>query len=172
MPQTIFYGRKNLPVSIQPNIGLDTATRHSVVDILNLLLADEAVLLSKIEQAGDSGSADLRPVYTAQGLQIKEITHEMAERVSILGGVSFFEAREISNTARLDGNMGTPANFMSALADHEAFVRFLREDTQKCSEVYEDQGTFAMLVMMLRKHEKMTWFLRSQIDLEQFEPEK
>ncbi len=50
MLQTTFYGRKIVQVSIQPNIGLDTAARQSVVEILNLLLADEAVLSLKLPQ--------------------------------------------------------------------------------------------------------------------------
>ncbi len=36
-----------LPVLIQPNIGLDSDVRHSIVDVLNLTLADEVVLTTK-----------------------------------------------------------------------------------------------------------------------------
>jgi starvation-inducible DNA-binding protein len=61
---------------------------------------------------------------------------------------------------------------MSILADHEAFIRFMREDAQNCSEMYEDQGTFALLVSVMRIHEKMAWLLRSNITLEQFDHEK
>jgi len=172
MPQTIYYGRKNIPVTIQPNIGLDTATCHSVVVLLNLLLVDESVLMSITQHAGEPGNSDLAIIYTNQRQQIMEIAQEMAERVSILGGVSSKNAQVLIHNSRLDGNLAAPASFMSVLASYEAFIRFLREDTQKCSEIYEDQGTFAMLVTMLRKHEKMAWFLRSQIDLKQFEREK
>ena len=52
---------------------------------------------------------------------------------------------------------------ISILADHEAFIRFLREDTRKCSEAYDDQGTFAILINVMRLHEKMAWVLRSNI---------
>jgi len=36
-----------LQVHIQPNIGLDSDVRHSVVELLNITLADEAVLITK-----------------------------------------------------------------------------------------------------------------------------
>ena len=36
-----------LPVLIQPNIGLDSDVRHSIVNVLNLTLADEVILTTK-----------------------------------------------------------------------------------------------------------------------------
>ena len=36
-----------LQISIQPNIGLDSDVRHSVVELLNSILANEAVLKAK-----------------------------------------------------------------------------------------------------------------------------
>ena len=55
---------------------------------------------------------------------------------------------------------------MELLADHEAAIRFMREDARKCSEEYEDHGTFALLVRFIRSHEKMAWILRSYIEPE------
>ena len=43
-------------------------------------------------------------------------------------------------------------------------IRFLREDARKCTEEYEDEGTFEMLVSIMRLHEKMAWMLRSYIE--------
>ena len=42
-------------------------------------------------------------------------------------------------------------------------IRFLREDARKCTEEYEDEGTFELLVSVMRLHEKMAWMLRSYI---------
>lgn len=87
MLQTTFYGRKIVQVSIQPNIGLDTAARQSVVEILNLLLADEAVLSLKYhsanEHTGGTGVLDLQSFYDEQYKQIKDIVNEIGERVKI-----------------------------------------------------------------------------------------
>jgi starvation-inducible DNA-binding protein len=168
MPRTTFYGRKNVQVTFQPNIGLDAAARQSVVEILNLLLADEAVLSFKTHSAaglaGGTGGPDLQPIYEAQYKEINDIVIEIAERVRILGGSSLSSSEELINSARLDGKLALVPGVMAILADHEAFIRFLREDAQKCSEIYEDQGTFALLVNVMRLHEKMAWMLRSHIE--------
>jgi starvation-inducible DNA-binding protein len=175
MPRTTFYGHVNVQVAIQPNIGLDAAARQSVVEILNLLLADEAVLAFKTHSSdghsGGTGVPDLQTIYDEQYKQINEIVIEIAERVRILGGSPLSSSEELIDSARLDGKLAVVPGVMSILADHEAFIRFLREDAQKCSEAYEDQGTFATLVSVLRIHEKMAWILRSNIALEQFDHE-
>lgn len=172
MPRTSFYGHKFVEVTIQPNIGLDASARQSVVDILNLLLADEAVLSSKTHHAdghpGEKGGPDLHPLYNTQYKQINDIVLEIEERVGILGGSHPGRSEELIDSARLDGKLDAASGIISILADHEAFIRFLREDAQKCSEAYEDQGTFALLVSVMCQHEKMAWILRSNITSGQF----
>jgi starvation-inducible DNA-binding protein len=168
MARTTFYGRKNIQVTFQPNIGLDVTARQSVVEILNLLLADEAVLSLKTHSAdghaGGISGPDLQSLYDAQYKEINDIVIEISERVRILGGSHLSSSEELINFARLDGKLAVVPGVMHILADHEAFIRFLREDAQKCSEIYEDQGTFALLVNVLRLHEKMAWMLRSYIE--------
>jgi DNA-binding ferritin-like protein len=55
---------------------------------------------------------------------------------------------------------------MGLLADHEASIRFLREDARRCFEEYEDHGTFTLFVRFIRVHEKIAWILRSYIEPE------
>lgn len=168
MARTTFYGRKNVQVTFQPNIGLDTAARQSVVDILNLLLADEAVLSLKtlyaVGHVIGKSIPDLQSLYDAQAKEISDIVSEITERVRILGGKDLSGSAELINSARLDGKLAVIPGVMSILADHEAFIRSLREDAQKCSEMYEDQGTFVMLVSVMRLHEKMAWLLRAYVE--------
>jgi starvation-inducible DNA-binding protein len=170
MARTTFYGRKHVPVTFQPNIGLDAGARQSVVEMLNVLLADEAVLALKIHRADGradgTGGPDLLSLCDAQYRQINDIVTEIAERVSILGGSHLRASEEMIDSARLDGKITVDPGVMSILADHEAFIRFLREDAQKCSEEYEDQGTFAILVNVMQLHEKMAWMLRSYVENE------
>ncbi len=167
MPRTTFYGRKDVKVTFQPNIGLDATVRHSIVEILNLVLADEFVLSTKLQRANEltseNGSPDLRSLYDLQYKEIRDIIVEITERVGILGGSNLSGPEASINLARLDGEFSAAAEVMSILADQEALIRFLREDSQKCSEIYEDQGTFAQLVNVLRQHEKMAWMLRAYI---------
>jgi starvation-inducible DNA-binding protein len=167
MPRTNFYARKNVQVTFQPNIGLDATARQSVVEMLNLLLADEAVLSLKMHRAdGHAGGVDvaeLKPIYDAQYKQIKSISNDIVERVQILGGFPLRSSKELIDSTRLDGNLTLVPGLISILADHEAFIRFLREDVRKCSEEYEDEGTSELLVSVMLLHEKMAWLLRSHI---------
>ncbi len=167
MPRTTFYARKDVKVTFEPNIGLDATVRQSVVKILNLLLADETVLTIKLHkpngQAGENDVSDLYSLYDEQYQQINGIILEMKERVGILGGSYLSNSEELVNSARLEGEFTTVPGVMNILADHEAFIRFLRDDTRRCLEMYEDHGTFSMLVSILRLHEKMAWMLRPYI---------
>ncbi|MCL4562089.1 MAG: hypothetical protein M1281_15945 [Chloroflexi bacterium] len=167
MPQTISYEHKNLQVTFQPNIGLDAAARQSVVEILNHLLADEAVLSLKTRRANGHSSGEnvpeLQPLYNAQYKQINAITREIGERIQILGGSPLSGPKELLDTARLDGKLTMVPGSINILADQEAFIRCLRDDIRKCSEEYEDEGTFELLVGVMRLHERMAWLLRSHI---------
>jgi len=57
-------------------------------------------------------------------------------------------------------------DILHLLADHETFIRSLREGARKCNEEYEDGGTYELLVSVMRLHEKMAWMLRSYIETE------
>jgi starvation-inducible DNA-binding protein len=170
MPRNIFYNSKNVLKSIQPNIGLETAARLSVVEMLNFLMADEAVLMLKTSradgQAGDKDALNLQPFYDAQYKQIKAIGIDIAERIRILGGSPLSDSKELMVSVRLDGRLAEDPEVMSILAAHEAVVRCLREDAKQCSEEYEDVGTSHFLVNILCQHERMAWMLRSYTDLD------
>jgi len=176
MPRTTFYGHTNVKVTLQPNIGLDAAARHSVVEILNVLLADETVLSLKTrradEEAGGTETPALHSLYKEQYRQINDIGSELVERISVLGETHLSDSEVLLGSSRLEWELAIPPDGMAILADHEAFIRYLRDDAMKCSEIYEDQGTFALLVSILRTHEKIAWILRSNIAVEQFEHEK
>ena len=83
MPQNIFYGYKNIKVTFQPNIGLDANVRQSVIDMLNLLLADEAVLSFKAHKAGENttetGVPDLVSLYNDQYKQMAMVSEEIVK---------------------------------------------------------------------------------------------
>jgi starvation-inducible DNA-binding protein len=152
-------------ILIQPNIGLDGDVRHSVVEILNKTLADEAVLTMKTRCAhwnvSGAGFFELHLLFDSQYEQLNDISDEIAERARMLGGMAIGSLHEIIHSTRLQEQPGITPEIMDLLADHEAFIRFLREDAKKCSEEYEDEGTFELLVGVMRLHEKMAWMLRS-----------
>jgi starvation-inducible DNA-binding protein len=168
MPQTTLFSSEKSQVTFQPNIGLDASIRQSVVELLNLLLADEAVLLLKMRPADmrsdGTDISDLQSLYDTQYKQINTISYDILERIQILGGSHLKDTTKLSASSRLGGEINAVPGLVNVLANHEAFIRFLREDAQKCSEIYEDQGTFALLISVLRLHEKMSWMLRSYIE--------
>jgi len=156
-----------LPVLIQPNIGLDSDVRHSVVEILNNTLANEAVLTIKTRSAHWNGSGggffEQHILFDSQYKQLNDVSDEIAERARMLGGIAIGSLQEFINYTRVEEQPGIVPDILRLLADHEASIRFLREDARKCAEEYEDEGTFELLVSVMRLHEKMAWMLRSYI---------
>lgn len=159
-----------LPVLIQPNIGLDSEARHSVVELLNHALANEAVLAVKTRSAhwnvSGAGFFELYILFASQYEQLNDISDEIAERVRILGGIAIGSLQEFIDFTRVEEQPGVVPDILRLIADHEATIRFMREDAKKCTEDYEDEGTFELLVSVMRLHEKMAWMLRSIIEPE------
>jgi starvation-inducible DNA-binding protein len=157
-------------VLLQPNIGLDSDVRYPVVEILNITLANEAVLAQKTRSAlwnlSGAGFFELRILFDNQYKQLNDISNEIAERVRILGGMAIGSLQEFINCTHVEEEPGVIPDILHLLADLESSIRFLREDARKCTEEYEDEGTFEMLVSVLRLHEKMAWMLRSSIENE------
>jgi starvation-inducible DNA-binding protein len=157
-----------LQVLIQPNIGLDSDVRRSVVEILNITLADEAVLTLKTRSAhwnvSGAGFLELYNLFYTQYRQLNEFTDEIAERVRMLGGVAIGSLQEYAQLTRIEEHPGVIPDLLRLLADHESTIRFLREDIRKCTEEFGDEGTFDLLVSVMRLHEKMAWMLRSCIE--------
>lgn len=159
-----------LHVQIQPNIGLDSENRNPVVVMLNNSLADEGVLILKTRSArwnmSGAGFFQLRTLFDTQYKLLNDVSDEIAERVRMLGGFTIGSFGEFITHTRLKEQAGIAPDILRLLADHEAVIRFLREDARKCTEEYEDEGTFELLVGVMRLHEKMAWILRSYIENE------
>ena len=168
--------KPKLQVVIQPNIGLDSDVRHSVVDILNITLANEAVLTTKTRNAHWNVRGvdffELHTLFETQYQLLNNISDEIAERARMLGGFAIGSFEEFLKYTRLEEQPGIIPDILRLLADHEASIRFLREDARKCAEEYEDEGTFELLVSVMRLHEKMAWLLRSYIEPELTHAEK
>ncbi len=160
--------KTNSVMLIQPNFGLDEDTRLAVVKMLNSLVADEAILTKNTStahwQVRGLKFLELTTLFNQQLQQLIVISDEVEERVSVLGGYPIRSYEEILAHTRLKESTTENPDTLGLLADHEAFIRLIREDTRKCLEEYEDQGTFAMLISILRIHEKMAWKLRTYIE--------
>jgi starvation-inducible DNA-binding protein len=159
-----------LQILIQPNIGLDSEVRNAVVGLLNITLADEAVLTTRTRCAfWNVQGADffkLHPLFESQYQLLNGISDEIAERSQMLGGFAIGSFEEFLRHTRLEEQPGEMPGTLRLLASHETFIRFLREDARKCTEEFEDEVTFELLVRVLRLHEKIAWMLRTYIEVE------
>jgi len=153
-----------IPISIQPNIGLDEETRDSIVEKLNVILADEVVLIMNTRgiywQLNGHQSLKFISIFDQQIHQLNCTMDEIAERINILGGDCVFSFEEILKATHFKEQTGKPADIQLLASDHEAFIRLLRDEIQVFSGFYEDHGTFLMLVNILRVHEKIASVLR------------
>jgi len=157
-------------ILIEPNIGLDRDVRHAVVELLNITLADEAVLTTKTRSAHwnvrGADFFELHTLFATQYQLLNNISDEIAERARMLGGFAIGSLEEFLHHTRLEEQPGEVPDILHLLAEHETSIRFLREDARKCTEEYEDEGSFELLVSVMRLHEKMAWMLRSYIETE------
>lgn len=165
-----------LPVDIQPNIGLDSDIRSSVVDLLNVTLADVVVLTIKTRCAyWNARGGDFHYFHTLLENQYQLLNNAcevIAERARMLGGFAVCSLEEYAQLSRLEGQPGEVPDILRLLADHETTIRSLREDVRKCTEEFEDEGTFELLVSVMRMHEKITWKLRSCIEVDLLKEKK
>jgi starvation-inducible DNA-binding protein len=81
------------------------------------------------------GFHDSRILYDQQFHQLNKLMDEIAERVCMLGGFAVSSFEEFLHYTRLMEQSGVAPDMMGLLADHEATIRFLREDARKCFEV-------------------------------------
>jgi starvation-inducible DNA-binding protein len=153
-----------LQVPIEPGIDI----RRAVVEILNKTLANEALLSLKTRSAhwnvSGAGFLELHVLYKTQYKQLNAISDEIAERACTLGGLPFGSFEGFLKNSRLEERPGVVPSIMNLLADHEASIRFLSEDADKCSEEYKDGGTGDFLLNIQLLHEKMAGILRAHIE--------
>src|SRR5437773_2986292 len=93
------------PKDMKSNIDISESGRASVVEILNRLLSDEYVLLTKTRNyhwnvIGPQFN-DLHKFFEAQYDELNEFVDEVAERARQLGGRAFGSLAEFAKTARL-----------------------------------------------------------------------
>ena len=159
-----------LQVDTRLAITLECSTYQGVFNILNTILADEAVLSIKTRgallHARGAGFNEQHILFELQYKQLNAISDEILKRIRVLGVLPIGSLGEFLKNTRLEEQPGYTADFMNLLTDHEAAIRFLCEDARKCIEECEDKATHDFLVSILGQHEKMAWALRACIEPE------
>lgn len=153
------------------DVGLDLETRTSLVNLLNVVLADEQLLYTKTRNFHWNVTGmqfrELHLLLEEHYEQLQLLADEEAERARMLGGNAigtFAEFQEASRLTESPGQIPTVAEMIDILVeDHEAFITNVRKDIESAMEEYGDQGTGDLLIGVLRAHEKMAWMLRSFI---------
>lgn len=146
--------------------------------MLNHALANEAVLALKTLSAdrnimGASFFA-LHDLFDSQFKQLIDISHQIAEGARMLGGNTIGSLQEFIDFTRLEEQHGIVPDALQLLKDHEKIIHFLREDAKKCSEEFEEEDIFELIMSVIRLHEKMVLILRSLLEspLTENEPKK
>lgn len=154
------------------NIGLTEEQLHGVVELLNRDLADFYLLIIKTKKYHwDVIGPQFRTLHELWEEQYETLTmniDETAERIRSLGGYPLGTAAGFMeySTIKEHPNDLPDANEMVArlVQDHEQIIRNLREDVDKCSEEYHDEGTADFLTELMEQHEEMAWMLRSFLE--------
>ena len=155
---------------MKTNTGITEQSAKSIAEILNTLLSDEYVLLTKTRNyhwhVTGSSFMEMHRLYEGQYDTIREMIDEIAERVTQLGQKATATMKEFLAQTRLkEGPYHSEQDkqVKQLLADHEAISRHLREDISKIEEEHDDPVTVDMLTNFLGTHEKTAWMLRSYL---------
>lgn len=152
------------------NIGISTEEREVVTDALAILLADEHVLYIKLRNYHWNVTGihfqPLHALFEEQYTLLTNSIDEIAERIRSLGYFTPGSLENFKSIARLEesGHLYGDAEVMlqNLLKDHEAIIRFLRQDIHSAEEA-NDAGTADFLTALMEEHEKMAWMVRTHI---------
>ncbi len=154
-----------------PNIGLSKDQIKNVTKLLNQVLADEFVLYMRTRKYHWNVTGvhfnDLHKFFEQQYIELETNIDDAAERARTIGGLAVGTLQEYKELTRLEE---TPNDYPEAMImlknltdGHEAIIRELRTDIEKCTEELDDAGTADFLTQLMEKHEKTAWMLRSML---------
>lgn len=151
------------------NIGISGKHTKTVADLLNNLVADEFVLLTKTYNyhwnIHSSSFKEMHMLYEEQYNLLHTIIDEVAERVPQIGHKAKATLKEFIAMARIkEGPYHEDQNkqVKQVLNDHESIIRTIRENIETCDDC-KDAVTTDLLTKILGQHEKMAWMLRAYI---------
>ena len=154
------------------NIGLSEQDRKGVVDILNVLLADEYVLYTNTRNyhwnVVGPQFHDLHKFFESQYEELNDVVDDVAERVRALGGPALGSLTEFLKHTRLKEHPGHSVHTLemvkNLLMSHESIIQSLRVDLETCADKFHDIGTNDFLTGLMERHEKMAWMIRAMLE--------
>ena len=156
---------------MKPNIGLSDQERKGVIDLLNVLLADEYLLYTQTRKYHWNVTGphfhDLHKFFESQYVELNGIVDEVAERVRALAGIALGTLTDfLKHTRKKEDSLQSNAREMisNLKNSHEEVVQTLRKDLQICADKFHDAGTSDFLTGLMEQHEKMAWMLRVMLE--------
>lgn len=157
---------------MKANLGIADKSRDALVTMLNQVLADQYVLLTKTRNYHWNVQGpqfnDLHKFFEAQYNELNLAIDEVAERARSLGGKSTATLAEFVQMSRLSEHPGkypkASEMLKNLLKDHETVIQNLRADVDASANQYGDAGTSDFLTGLMEAHEKMAWMLRSFLE--------
>lgn len=156
---------------MKTNIGISKENREKVTEVLSQLLADEFVLYTKTLRAHwnlEGHDFHTKHLFFEEHYNnIKRFTDSVAERIRKVGHYAPGTLKEFLDLTHLsekyDGK-NTSHDFTAALLDdHDAIIKYIRENISKVEEDFGDAGTADFLTGLMQEHEEMAWMLRATI---------
>ena len=157
---------------IKVNDGLSSDQQKGVIELLKYALADQHVLYMRMRNyhwniTGPQFQS-LHLLIEKQYDQIAEAIDDTAERIRQYGAFAPGTLKEMLELARLREEPGVvpSAREMVAnlVADHEAVIRQLREDTKTAGDTYGDISVEDYFIRLTQDHQKMAWLLRAHLE--------
>lgn len=153
------------------NIGMDSDAIQGVVEILTRTLADTEVLYVKTLNFHwnivGPNFYSVHLLLDAQYHELEKASDELAERIRSYGRPSAGSMSEFLAQASLNERTGdsviTSDMLDELVTDHEAAMRQLRDDIERCTEEFKDEGAADLLIKHLQIHQEMAWMLRSHL---------
>lgn len=156
---------------MKTEIGINEANRSAVAKELSKILADETVLYNKTKNAHWNLEGvdfyEKHKFFETQFMQINELIDNVAERIRTIGHYapatlkSFLALTHLTEgTSEKNDSQGF---IKELLADHQSIIIILREHIKPFANEYHDAGTSDFITGLMETHEKMAWFLRSNL---------
>ena len=152
-------------------IGIKPEDTVRVADFLNRLLADEHILYIKTRNAhwnveGPDFSSQHK-FFEVQYTQLDGIIDSVAERIRSIGHYAeaslqgFLKLTHLSEKTREKND--SIGFIKDLLEDHEAIITTIRENIDRFSDEWHDQGSSEFITGLMVTHEKFAWMLRSHL---------
>jgi starvation-inducible DNA-binding protein len=152
-------------------IGISEKNSQCVAIELAIILANENVLYIKTKDAHwNVEGADFfekHKFFESQINDLNEVIDDIAERIRSIGHYAPASLKlylELTTLTELSRNNNDSQGFIKdLLSDHETVIMHLRGKIKILADDFQDIGTSDFITGLMEKHEKMAWFLRSQL---------